>query len=111
MLLYGLLGPTLNSMFASNLRASFCFLNSAKSPELANRGGEVYAKSVVMSSESIQYKGNSSFKSANGSSGVPRCSSQGSVGAVLTVEDPPLKTVGFGCTQAAVSVCFIHHFE
>lgn len=111
MLLYGLLGPTLNSVFASNLRASFCFLNSAKSTELANRGGELYANSVVTSGHGVQCEGKSSFKSTNGSGGVARCSSQRSAGAVLAVEDPPLKAAAFGCTQAAVSVCFIHHFE
>lgn len=32
-------------------------------------------------------------------------------GAVLVGWEPPLQAAGFGCTQAAVSVCFIHHFE
>lgn len=98
-------------MFASNLRASFCFLNTDALPSLLTEAGKYDGESVLSGSHGVLLGGASSFKSANGSSRALRFSSDVYVGAVLKANDPPPKAVAFGCTQAAVSVCFIHHFE
>lgn len=78
-------------LYPSNLRASFCFLSSADSTQPANKGGQLHANFALMSSRGIQLRADSSFKRANGSGALPRCSSHGAAGAVLVVEEPPLK--------------------
>ena len=88
------MGPSLNWMFASKLRPSFCFLNSATSTEPAVGGGQQYAEGLLISTRNVQSEFKSSFKSTNGSKEAPRCSSQGPAGAVLAVEVPPLKAAG-----------------
>lgn len=99
---------------ASNLGASFFFFLlsiSATTTRTAERGGEQMLQINQESSAALQWKRSCWFKSANRRRAWPRFSFQYPVWVGGFSYDPPLLNLRFGCTQYAISLCFIQRFE
>lgn len=99
---------------ASNLGASFFFFLlsiSATTTCTAERGGEQMLQINQESSAALQWKRSCWFKSANRRRAWPRFSFQYPVWVGGFSYDPPLLNLRFGCTQYAISLCFIQRFE